>query len=194
MTHGFDVSQYQAGLDMAAARQAGMRFVFVRVSTGAEADLACREHLQNALGQLARGTYHALQPDVPAAVQAATYYRSLAESGGFLAELPPAVDVEKEGIDETLILQFLYELERLWHRVPLIYTSRSKWHRLAGRFRTWANDYPLWVAHWNVPGPQLPTPWTQWTFWQYTVAQAPFWPRKICLDRFQGTEQELRQL
>lgn len=191
MIQGFDVSRYQAGIDMAAARQAGMRFAFVRASIGAEADWACGQHLRNAHGLLARGTYHALQADVPAGVQAMTYYTSLAESGGFLAELPPAVDVEKTGIDEALVREFLQEMERLWHRVPLIYTSESKWHRLVGRDRGWARHYPLWVAHWNVPEPQLPTPWVEWRFWQYTVGQVPFWPRRIDLDLFNGTEEEL---
>jgi lysozyme len=194
MIHGFDVSQYQEGLDMAAAREAGMRFVFVRASTGAEADGACGEHLKGAQGLMPRGTYHALQPDVPAGVQARTYYRVLAESGGFLAELPPVLDVEKDDIDEMLVRQFLYELEQLWQRQPLIYTSRSRWHRLVGPHRSWAGDYGLWVAHWNAQEPTLPTPWTQWLFWQFTVAQTPFWPRKVDLDMFNGTQQELLNL
>jgi lysozyme len=194
MIHGFDVSQYQAGLDMAAAKKAGMQFVMVRASTGSEADSACAEHINRAEGLLPRGTYHALQPDVPAAVQAKTYYRALAESGAFLAELPPAVDVEETGIDETLVRQFLYEMEQLWHRLPLIYTSRSKWHSLVGPKRDWSTDYPLWVAHWNVEGPELPTPWTRWQFWQFAVAQTPFWPRKIDLDVFNGTQEELLNL
>lgn len=194
MIHGFDISQYQAGLDMAAARDAGMRFVFVRASTGSEADWACAEHLQNAQGLMPRGTYHALQPDVPAALQARTFYRALAESGGFLAELPPALDVEKDGIDEMLVRQFLQEMERLWHKLPLIYTSRTKWHRLVGPHRAWSSDYQLWVAHWNAQEPSLPTPWTRWLFWQFAVAKPPFWPRKIDLDMFNGTQEELLNL
>ncbi|MFN2226793.1 MAG: glycoside hydrolase family 25 protein [Anaerolineae bacterium] len=194
MIQGFDVSRYQAGIDMAAARQAGMRFVFVRASIGAEADWACGQHLYSAQGLLARGTYHALLPEVPPAVQAVTYYASLAASGGFLVELPPVLDVEKAGLDETMARRFLDELERLWQRRPLIYTSESKWHKLVGRDRAWARDYQLWVAHWNVPEPRLPTPWTEWAFWQYTVDQVPFWPRKLDLDLFRGNEQELWRL
>lgn len=194
MIQGFDVSRYQAGIDMAAARQAGMHFVFVRASIGAEADWACGEHLRKAHGLLARGTYHALQPDIPAGVQAMTYYRALAEAGGFLAELPPALDVEKSGIDEALVRGFLYEMERLWHHRPLIYTSRSKWHKLVGPDRAWARDYELWVAHWNVPEPRLPSPWTGWLFWQHTVGQVPFWPRNIDLDLFNGDEKDLWRL
>jgi len=135
MIRGFDVSRYQAGIDMAAARQAGMHFVFVRASIGAEADWACGEHLRNARGLLARGTYHALLPEVPPAVQAVTYYAALAASGGFLVELPPVVDVEKAGLDEMMVRQFLYEMEHLWHCRPLIYTSESKWHALVGHDR-----------------------------------------------------------
>ena len=194
MIQGFDVSRYQAGIDMAAARQAGMRFVFVRASLGAEVDWACGEHLRHAQGLLARGTYHALLPDVPAGVQAATYYSALAEGGGFLAELPPVLDVEKPGVDEALVRGFLYEFERLWQRVPLIYTSESKWHNLVGPDRPWAGNYRLWVAHWNVPEPRLPTPWSEWLFWQHTVDSVPFWPRNIDLDLFRGSEQELWRL
>jgi lysozyme len=194
MIHGFDISQYQAGLDMAAAREAGMHFVFVRASCGSEADWACAEHLANAQGLLVRGTYHALQPEVPAKDQAKIFYRTLAESGGFLAELPPAVHVEETGIDEILVRRFLSELEQLWHKMPLIRTSRSKWHRLVGVHRTWSSDYQLWVAHENVQEPAVPTPWTRWLLWQFAVAQPPFWPRKISLDVFDGTRQELLSL
>jgi lysozyme len=194
MIHGFDVSQYQAGLDMAAARQAGMRFVFVRASTGAEVDWACEEHVQGAQGLLARGVYHALQPDIPARVQARTFYRALAGSGSFLTELPPAVGVQEPGIDEMLVRQFLHEMERLWQRLPVIYTSRAKWHRLVGPHRPWSGDYRLWVTHLNVEEPTLPTPWTRCAFWQFTVAKTPFWPRKVELNIFHGSLKELLEL
>ena len=194
MIHGFDVSQYQAGLSMAEARKAGMRFVFVRASDGAEADWACGEHMQGAQGVLARGTYHVLQPSIPAEDQAKTYYRSLAESGGFLAELPPAVNVQETGIDERLVRQFLHEMERLWQRTPLIYTSRNKWHRTVGPHRPWSNDYRLWVSDMNVEEPALPTPWNSCALWQFTAAQTPFWPRRVDLNVFHGNLQDLLKM
>jgi GH25 family lysozyme M1 (1,4-beta-N-acetylmuramidase) len=194
MIHGFDISQYQAGLDMAAAGDAGMHFVFVRASSGSEADWACAEHLTNAEGSLLRGTYHTLQPEIPAAAQARTFYRALAESGGFLAELPPAVHVSETGLDEVQVRQFLTELEQLWQQMPLIHTSRSKWHRLVGVHRTWSSDYQLWVIHATTREPALPTPWSRWLFWQFAVAKTPFWPRNINLDVFNGTWEALMSL
>lgn len=181
MIAGFDVSNYQRGLDMAAAADAGMQFVFVRASTGTEVDPACADHLRGAEGRMLRGTYHALQPGNPV-TQAEIYYRALAEANAFLMELPPVVDVEKPGTTEDMVRGFLDTFAWLWGRQPLIYTSRSKWHALVGVDRVWAREYGLWVAHWNVEEPELPTPWTNWIFWQYTVGWVPFWPRRIDLD------------
>lgn len=194
MIHGFDVSRWQAGLDMGAAAEAGMKFVYVRASTGAAVDLACREHLHGAYELMLRGTYHALQPRIPGRVQARAFYRSLAQSGGFFTELPPALDVEKAGIDATVVREFLAEMASIWDRQPIIYTSRSKWHSLIGKDQEWAAEYPLWVAHWDVMQPRLPTPWTDWTFWQHGVGHVAFWEKRIDLDAFNGTEDDLWEL
>src|SRR5205823_168682 len=29
-------------------------------------------------------------------------------------------------------------------------------------------EYPLFVAHWGVSCPNIPAPWSDWAFWQFT--------------------------
>jgi len=188
---GIDVSRFQAGLSFAAARAAGASFAFVRASTGAEADPVFVEHVTRGRGELLLGAYHALQPGIQAERQAEAFYVALCGADGFRLPLPPVLDVEKAGIDEGLVLGFLEALNRLWDRQPVIYTSRSKWHALVGRSAAWAGEYPLWVAHWRVERPALPSPWTEWLFWQYDVEEVPFWPRKVDVNWFNGTAEEL---
>jgi len=60
-----------------------------------------------------------------------------------------------------------------------------------GLGRAWAADYELWVAHWRADAPLLPTPWGDWLFWQYDVAAVPFWPRRLDMNWFNGTVEEL---
>lgn len=188
---GFDVSRFQPGISFMAARASGASFAFLRASTGAEADPMFGRHVERGRGVVLLGSYHALQPGVPARAQAQAYYGALAGADGFRLELPPVADVEKAGIDEALVRAFLEELARLWERRPLIYTSRSKWHQLVGWHKTWAAGYPLWVAHWRAERPALPTPWITWRFWQYDVTAVEFWARKVDVNWFNGTEEEL---
>jgi len=189
---GCDISRYQRGFPFAAARAAGLSFAFARASTGNEPDPTFAEHVRGAEGQLLLGGYHALQPRIPAAVQARAFYAALAAGDGFRLALPPVVDVEKAGVNEALVTGFLDELAGLWDRPAMVYTSRSKWHVLVGWSKGWAAGHELWVAHWKAERPALPTPWTGWTFWQYDVAKVRFWPRQLDLDRYNGTEEELR--
>ena len=188
---GIDVSRFQRGLSFAAARAAGALFAFVRASTGADPDPAFAEHVGRGRGELLLGAYHALQPGVPAEAQAEAFYLALCAEDGFRLPLPPVVDVEKNGIDEVLVLTFLEALNRLWDRRPVIYTSASKWHALVGPRRAWAGEYPLWVAHWRAKAPALPSPWSDWLFWQYDVAAVPFWSRKVDVNWFNGSVGEL---
>jgi hypothetical protein len=109
---GIDVSRFQPGISFAAARAAGASFAFVRASTGAEADLAFTDHVRRGRGELLLGAYHALQPGIPAGVQALALYVALGMADGFRLPLPPALDVEKTGIDEVLVLTFLEALSR----------------------------------------------------------------------------------
>jgi len=188
---GIDVSRFQRGISFAAARTAGASFAFVRASTGQDPDPAFAEHVGRGRGELLLGAYHALQPGIPAGVQALALYVALGMADGFRLPLPPALDVEKTGIDEGLVLGFLEEFAQLWDVRPVIYTSASKWHGLVGPGRAWAADYELWVAHWRAKAPALPSPWSDWLFWQYDVAAVPFWPRRLDMNWFNGTVEEL---
>jgi GH25 family lysozyme M1 (1,4-beta-N-acetylmuramidase) len=188
---GIDVSRFQQGISFAAARAAGASFAFVRASTGAEADPVFVEHVTRGRGELLLGAYHALQPGIPVESQVTAFYAALAVADGFRLPLPPALDVEKAGLDEGLVLGFMEAIGWLWDRQPVIYTSRSKWHQLVGRDRGWAARYGLWVAHWRAERPALPSPWAEWAFWQYDVAEVPFWPRKLDVNWFNGTAEEL---
>lgn len=51
------------------------------------------------------------------------------------------------------------------------------------------NRWRLWIANYNVAHPTVPSPWTNWIFWQYTDQG----PGNIDHDRFYGTADQLRK-
>ena len=192
LARGFDVSYWQRGISFQEAVDAGMDFCYIRASTGEEIDAAYTKHNKQASGVILNGSYHALQSNIPARDQAMTFYQALA-SGNDFGGLPPAVDVGKVGTTERMVAEFLYEFGKLWEHPVVIYTSRYKWHSLVGKKKEWAANYPLWVAHYDVEIPALPTPWKDWTFWQYGIHEVPFWERKVDVDYFNGTREDLIQ-
>jgi len=187
-SHGFDVSQYQPTISFERAAENHFDFCFARASIGVEYDTAYSRHADNAQGSILLGPYHALLPG-ETKKQATVFYSAV--FGSAPATLFPVVDVEKNGLDEAQLLDFLIGLMELWETPVIIYTSYSKWNNLIGN-RKWAANFPLWVAHKNVQEPLIPKPWTEWKFWQFTVSEVSFWKKKIDRNVFYGTRDDLR--
>lgn len=134
--------------------------------------------------------------------QAGRFFADAKGLGTQPGDLPPALDLEwpphferEKGTSRILdrwtqwntsasqivawALECLAEMERLWSRVPMIYTYPDFWHSLgeAGRDPAFAK-YPLWIANythlaeWLPPQdarPIVPAPWTDWSVWQFSA-------------------------
>lgn len=50
---------------------------------------------------------------------------------------------------------------------------------------------PLWLAHYGVSKPSVPSPWSKWTFWQTGIALGPEYPKKIDRDLYNGNYDQL---
>lgn len=64
-------------------------------------------------------------------------------------------------------------MDRLKERFPGkligVYTAYYYWlEKTTATFRANFKDYPLWIAHYRVSKPLIPSPWSDYLFWQYT--------------------------
>ena len=181
---GIDVSRWQRdNVDWEQMRARGISFAFIRASHGLKADeyypincIRARE------AGILRGAYHYLYPDWGPRDQARVFAHVMGD-----VELGGALDVEQNYITERHVRAFLDEFYLISGKRPIIYTSESKWYLLVGRSKTWAEQYPLWVAHWDVENPTLPEPWDHWEFHQYSDSAG-----LLDLNRYNGSEQMLR--
>ena len=183
MIPGIDVSVWQDDnstsqkMDFSKARAAGARFVFIKVSErgGIDQDFIDNWWAAKNAG-IPRGGYHFLRWDLSGLMQGRIFCELLKEDPG---ELPPVADFEapmKNGrhSSNTLLLQFLEEVEEILGVRPMIYTSPSFWkshgrNKKTKRFDDSWQVYPLWIAHYKVKNPTVPKPWTDLTFWQHGV-------------------------
>ena len=178
--YGIDVSRWQDNnstaqqMDFTKAYAQGARFVFIK---GSQANWADEDILYNwktakAAGLL-RGAYHFLTWDIDPRKQAQYAWSIIQNDPG---ELPPVVDFEwwatvpSNAYDK--LWNYLYEMERLSGKKPIIYTGAYFWQAHGTDAQVWTN-YPLWIASYltedetNKNVKRL-TPWDNWTFWQYT--------------------------
>jgi lysozyme len=188
---GVDVSYHQGGtIDWQQFRANGISFCFLRASVGLSAD-EMYQHNHACAGEagILRGSYHYLFSEADQKDQAQVFALTLLQG-----ELPPAVDVEQDGLTEAKVRTFVDEFEALSGQKLIIYTSQSKWHELVGRHTPWVSDYDLWVANYGVSGePLLPDAWDTWTFWQHTdQGRLPGYHSNLDLNYFSGDEAALR--
>ncbi len=197
VVHGLDVSYYNGTVDWTRVANAGYGFAFVRVSDGTTFhDPKFDTYWAGAKNAgLVRGAYQFFRPAQSATAQADLMIAAVGTPGP--GDLPPVIDVEvTQGLSATTIAANV----RTWvDRVkaatgvdPIVYTGKYFWRDDVGSPSSFAND-PLWIAQYTSQCPDLPSPWGDWAFWQYsesgTVAGIS---GAVDLDEFNGSLAELQ--
>jgi lysozyme len=185
---GVDVSQHQGSIQWERVHADGFRFAIVKSSEGqdfidpADGDrnasnearldrlrARCRAIRRR---DMALGVYHYLRPrpgrtgDVEAdwALKVAR-----AVGWGKAGDLRLVVDVEETELGRIATHRYLGQFvrriqDRVGHR-PIIYTFPFFWSSLGN-----PKDFgcPLWIAHFEVDSPIVPSPWSEAAIWQHT--------------------------
>jgi GH25 family lysozyme M1 (1,4-beta-N-acetylmuramidase) len=184
---GIDVASWNhpdgAAIDWAALSASGYRFAYVKATENTDYTnpyFAADLHDAKANGMFA-GAYVFARPDQPnPAAQADYFYQNMAWAHDGKS-LPPFVDIEWPwftGYDDCYNLTqpqmsawlhtFLNRLQAHIGRAPLIYTAANWWNECLGSDKSFGR-YRLDVSSCQA-SPTLPNGWTDWTFWQWTIA------------------------
>ncbi|HET6232394.1 MAG TPA: glycoside hydrolase family 25 protein [Longimicrobiaceae bacterium] len=191
-TRGIDVSHYQGRIDWQAAADDGVGFAFVKATEGGR--FVDPAFARNWAGLrevgIARGAYHRFRPRLSGIAQADHFLRVVDVTEG---DLPPVVDVESvEGVGDARLVAgvraWLGEVERRTGVRPIVYTKPGFRRAHLG---TALDDYPLWVAEYDVDEPSV----GRWAFWQHSErGSVAGIGRAVDLNRFNGSVDDLRQL
>ncbi|MCB2406368.1 glycoside hydrolase family 25 protein [Hymenobacter lucidus] len=192
--HGIDVSSYQGIIDWKTVAEHQVRFAFIKASEGVTLrDARFRRNWREARAAgVYRGAYHYFQPNYDGAKQANLFTRTVPLSPG---DLPPVLDVEAPEFHDVAVMRrgvgtWLRLVERHYGVRPILYSNYSFYKRhLAGHF----DDYPLWLAHYEVETPVLPR--EKWIIWQHSdEAYVPGIRGTVDFNVFQGNFQSLLAL
>lgn len=192
--HGIDVSAYQGTIDWPEVARHRVRFAFIKASEGAtlrDARFTRNWREARAAGILS-GAYHYFQPNRDGAVQAALFIKQVPLAAG---DLPPVLDVEAPRFHDVAELrrevrQWLELVQAHYGVQPILYSNYGFYRRyLAGHF----DDFPLWLAHYEVARPALPA--ARWIIWQHSdEAYVPGIRGTVDFNVFQGSYEALQAL
>ncbi|MBP9132834.1 MAG: glycoside hydrolase family 25 protein [Saprospiraceae bacterium] len=195
--HGFDVSVHQGLLnwDLLEKAESGnvkLDFVFIKATEGrTKVDRYYKHNWQQAKKHgFIRGAYHYLLPNKSGKDQAKLFLKTVdLEEGDFV----PVCDIEvTAGVDKEMIEQcvqdWLDTVEEAVGKKPIIYTSKKFYESyLSDSF----SDYPLWIAHYYVPGLDLEDN-NKWHFWQHSdKARIKGISKRLDFNVFNGSMDEL---
>ncbi len=198
VVHGMDVSSYETSIDWAIAKDAGIDFAFIRVSDGLQhkdPKFATYWSGAHAAGVM-RGAYQFFRPTQDPIAQADLLLAAIGPRQP--GDLPPVIDVESTGglpqIEvEAAVRAWVDHVAAAIGRPPIVYAGYYSWQDYTGNANLTAS--PLWHAQYTTaPCPNIPTPWTSWTFWQHssTGTVPAVLGEPTDLDVFDGTLAELQ--
>lgn len=192
---GFDMSKWQSEqiqsgkISFTKLYNAGDRFGFFKCTESVSiVDGSFQTSYQAAKAAgLIVGAYHFFRCDQDVFKQAGHFLANLKFERG--VDLPPVIDFETlDGVSaETAKLraaQWISLVEDKLRVTPIIY-SGSSFLRSLGNISMF-DRCPLWIAHYGVSEPKMPTGRPRWDFWQY--ASSPH-----DLNYFNGTLEDLKQ-
>ena len=192
--HGIDVSAYQGRIDWPEVARNRVRFAFIKASEGGtlrDPRFARNWREARSAGVL-RGAYHYFLPNRDGQLQADLFARTVPLAPG---DLPPVLDVEAANFHDVAVLRrevarWLRLIEAHYGVRPILYSNHSFYQRhLAGHF----DDYPLWLAHYEVERPTLPR--DKWIIWQHSdEAYVPGIRGAVDFNVFQGNFEALQAL
>ena len=192
--HGIDVSSYQGHIDWAEVSRHQVKFAFIKATEGITLRDSRFRRNWRATQQagIHRGAYHYFQPTYDGAQQANLFTRTVPLAPG---DVPPVLDVEHAEFHDVAVMRrnvaiWLRLVERHYGVRPILYSNYSYYQRyLAGHF----DEYPLWLAHYEVEQPSLPR--EKWIIWQHSdEAYVPGIRGTVDFNVFQGSFQSLLAL
>lgn len=193
---GADLSHFNGEVEWDQVEKSDLRFVVLKATEGVDwVDPTFAEHWESAKKSgFVRGAYHFFVSHDDPLEEAKWYVENVELEPG---DLPPIVDVEradkKDKADLSKNLKsFLEVIEDHYGVKPIIYTGAKFWDSTIGEP---LDGYHLWVAHYGVPKPSLPSGWDRWTFWQYTQGgKVEGIEKEVDLNRFSESEASLESL
>jgi lysozyme len=184
---GADLSHYNAQPDWDAISNAGISFVYLKISEGVGTpDPKAREHADNALAHsLKTGYYHFCRPDTRNGGTPQT--DAIAEANEaviILQQLPPTtlplvLDLEDQSSWDTPLqkMDYLAWIETFIHQIirstgitPVIYSRKEYLDRKLPANHT-LGQYHLWLANYSTTDTaklKCPIGWQDWSIWQFT--------------------------
>lgn len=176
MIIGPDISFYQddpntpKSVDFEKMKSAGAEFVILRAGQNSWIDSDFKDYWTRSKGILPRGSYWFYDSRSSPKSQADRWRGAI---GDDLPEIGIWADFEERygGAwgNEKFFREFMEHLKDLFpSSVEIgVYTAYYYWEARV-KDRPYWHQFPLWVANYDVVKPQIPPPWTDWTFWQYT--------------------------
>ena len=192
--HGIDVSAYQGRIDWPEVARQRVRFAFIKASEGATLrdPRFARNWREARAAGIVSGAYHYFLPTRDGRRQAALFIKTVPLRAG---DLPPVLDVEAPRFHDVAALRrgvraWLAAVEAHYGVRPILYSNYTYYQRyLAGHF----DDYPLWLAHYEVERPALPA--ERWIIWQHSdEAYVPGIRGTVDFNVFQGSYEALQAL
>jgi lysozyme len=191
---GVDVSVYDGTVDWAQVKASGRAFGVAKATEGAtleDSEFPTNWPAMKSAG-IVRSAYHYFHCSSDPATQATFFLGVMGalESG----DLPPSLDFEdtttctaSTGI--SMAIQWLDAVASATGTLPILYTSVNVLSNFQNT-QSLAGHAQLWVASRGVTCPDLPAPFTAWSFWQYSLTgTAPGLPNSngmADLDEFDG--------
>lgn len=183
-TWGVDLSNHNAGANIAKAHAAGCAFVFAKATEGltfTDPLFAGFRNDAHAAG-VPFGAYHYAHPQRGrSAVDEAKHF---VQTIGTVrtGELPPVLDLEQTGLGPhdtgmwagqwMRTVQALTGVEPMLYAAPYFLGAKVAKSDLA--------HYRLWLASYRDTTPTAPAPWGSWLFWQHTsTAHVPGIPGNV---------------
>ena len=200
---GVDTSNNNGTVSWPKVRRAGASFACVKASEGQDYidPTFNRAQLRRITkAHLVPCVYHFLRPRPGrvGAKEAAWFTQVVGQAGYGKGFLPPVLDVEATELSPAATCRYVGSFLRLVRKnlgvKAIVYTYPSFAHEnFAGC--SWLGNYRLWIAHYGVSHPDVPSPWSKQLMWQYTSSgRVAGVTGAVDVDRLLGGKVQLAKL